>query len=401
MKVLVINCGSSSLKYQLIDMDGEKVLCKGLCERIGMESSMITHEANGHKATTPAIFPTHTEAFAEVVKKMTTGEGKCINDVSEIDAIGHRVVHGGEKFKESCLITDEVIETIRELSPLAPLHNPAGILGIEAARKVFGNVPMVAVFDTAFHSTMPPKAYMYAIPYEYYEKYGVRRYGFHGTSHKYVSQQAAEMLGRPLEELRLITCHLGNGSSICAINGGKSFDTSMGFTPLDGLPMGTRAGNIDPAIIEFLAEHEHMDAHEVINILNKKSGMLGISGVSSDFRDLDAAVADGNARAALAKDMFNLSVKKIIGSYVAEMGGVDAIIFTAGVGENDRSVRWDVCEHLEYLGIKIDPEKNKYRGKQMDISIDWARVRVLVIPTNEELMIAKDTERLVNEAKAQ
>ena len=401
MKILVINCGSSSLKYQLIDMDGEKVLCKGLCERIGMESSMITHEANGTKATTPAIFPTHTEAFAEVVKKMTTGAGKCINDVSEIDAIGHRVVHGGEKFKSSCLITDEVIETLRELSPLAPLHNPAGILGIEAARKVFGNIPMVAVFDTAFHSTMPPKAYMYAIPYEYYEKYGVRRYGFHGTSHKYVSQQAAEMLGRPLEELRLITCHLGNGSSICAINGGKSFDTSMGFTPLDGLPMGTRAGNIDPAIIEFLAEHEHMDAHEVINILNKKSGMLGISGVSSDFRDLDAAVADGNARAALAKDMFNLSVKKIIGSYVAEMGGVDAIIFTAGVGENDRSVRWDVCEHLEYLGIKIDPEKNKYRGKQMDISIDWARVRVLVIPTNEELMIAKDTERLVNEAKAQ
>ena len=399
MKVLVINCGSSSLKYQLIDMDGEKVLCKGLCERIGMESSMITHEANGHKATTPAIFPTHTEAFAEVVKKMTTGEGKCINDVSEIDAIGHRVVHGGEKFKSSCLITDEVIETLRELSPLAPLHNPAGILGIEAARKVFGNIPMVAVFDTAFHSTMPPKAYMYAIPYEYYEKYGVRRYGFHGTSHKYVSQQAAEMLGRPLEELRLITCHLGNGSSICAINGGKSFDTSMGFTPLDGLPMGTRAGNIDPAIIEFLAEHENMDAHEVINILNKKSGMLGISGVSSDFRDLDTAVADGNARAALAKDMFNLSVKKIIGSYVAEMGGVDAIIFTAGVGENDRSVRWDVCEHLEYLGIKIDPEKNKYRGKQMDISIDWARVRVLVIPTNEELMIAKDTERLVSAAQ--
>ena len=399
MKVLVINCGSSSLKYQLIDMDGEKVLCKGLCERIGMESSMITHEANGHKATTPAIFPTHTEAFAEVVKKMTTGEGKCINDVSEIDAIGHRVVHGGEKFKASCLITDDVINTIRELSPLAPLHNPAGILGIEAARKVFGNIPMVAVFDTAFHSTMPPKAYMYAIPYEYYEKYGVRRYGFHGTSHKYVSQQAAEMLGRPLEELRLITCHLGNGSSICAINGGKSFDTSMGFTPLDGLPMGTRAGNIDPAIIEFLAEHENMDAHEVINILNKKSGMLGISGVSSDFRDLDAAVADGNARAALAKDMFNLSVKKIIGSYVAEMGGVDAIIFTAGVGENDRSVRWDVCEHLEYLGIKIDPEKNKYRGKQMDISIDWARVRVLVIPTNEERMIAKDTERLVSAAQ--
>ena len=322
--------------------------------------------------------------------------------MSEIDAVGHRVVHGGEFFSDSVIITEKVLKAIEDCVPLAPLHNPPNLTGIQACREVMGpDVPMVAVFDTAFHQTMPQSHYMYAIPYEYYEKYKIRRYGFHGTSHKYVSQQAAEMLGRPLEELRLITCHLGNGSSICAINGGKSFDTSMGFTPLDGLPMGTRAGNIDPAIIEFLAEHEHMDAHEVINILNKKSGMLGISGVSSDFRDLDAAVADGNARAALAKDMFNLSVKKIIGSYVAEMGGVDAIIFTAGVGENDRSVRWDVCEHLEYLGIKIDPEKNKYRGKQMDISIDWARVRVLVIPTNEELMIAKDTERLVNEAKAQ
>ena len=401
MKVLVINCGSSSLKYQLIDMDGEKVLCKGLCERIGMESSMITHEANGHKATTPAIFPTHTEAFAEVVKKMTTGEGKCINDVSEIDAIGHRVVHGGEKFKSSCLITDEVIETLRELSPLAPLHNPAGILGIEAARKVFGNIPMVAVFDTAFHSTMPPKAYMYAIPYEYYEKYGVRRYGFHGTSHRYVSQRCAEILGKPIEDLKIVSCHLGNGSSITAIDGGKSVDTSMGLTPLAGLPMGTRSGDMDAGIMEFIMKKYDMSMADMMTTLNKKSGVLGISGVSSDFRDLDAAVADGNARAALAKDMFNLSVKKIIGSYVAEMGGVDAIIFTAGVGENDRSVRWDVCEHLEYLGIKIDPEKNKYRGKQMDISIDWARVRVLVIPTNEELMIAKDTERLVNEAKAQ
>ena len=253
MKVLVINCGSSSLKYQLIDMDGEKVLCKGLCERIGMESSMITHEANGHKATTPAIFPTHTEAFAEVVKKMTTGEGKCINDVSEIDAIGHRVVHGGEKFKESCLITDEVIETIRELSPLAPLHNPAGILGIEAARKVFGNIPMVAVFDTAFHSTMPPKAYMYAIPYEYYEKYGVRRYGFHGTSHKYVAHKAAEYLEEPIERLKLITCHLGNGSSIAAVDQGKVVDTSMGMTPLAGLMMGTRCGDLDPSVVNYLS----------------------------------------------------------------------------------------------------------------------------------------------------
>ena len=401
MKILVINCGSSSLKYQLIDMDGEKVLCKGLCERIGMESSMITHEANGHKATTPAIFPTHTEAFGEVFKKMTTGEGKVIDSADEIDAIGHRVVHGGEKFKQSCLITPDVIQAIHDLSPLAPLHNPAAILGIEASYKTFGaDKPNVAVFDTAFHSTMPPKAYMYAIPYDYYEKYGVRRYGFHGTSHKYVSHRAAEYLEEPIERLKLITCHLGNGSSIAAIDGGKSVDTSMGFTPIDGLPMGTRSGNIDPSIIEFLAEHENMSAAEVINILNKKSGMLGISGVSSDFRDLDVAINEGNNRAALAKDMFNTSVKKIIGSYIAEMGGVDAIIFTAGVGENDRSVRWDVCEHMEYLGIKIDPEKNKYRGRQMDISIDYARVRVLVIPTNEELVIAQDTERLVKEAQA-
>ncbi len=272
MKILVINCGSSSLKYQLIDMDGEKVLCKGLCERIGMESSMITHEANGHKATTPAIFPTHTEAFAEVVKKMTTGEGKCIDDVSEISAIGHRVVHGGEKFKASCLITDEVINTIRELSPLAPLHNPAGILGIEAARKVFGNVPMVAVFDTAFHSTMPPKAYMYAIPYEYYEKYGVRRYGFHGTSHKYVAHKAAEYLEEPIERLKLITCHLGNGSSIAAVDQGKVVDTSMGMTPLAGLMMGTRCGDLDPSVVNYLKYTLNITGHELDEILNKKSG---------------------------------------------------------------------------------------------------------------------------------
>ena len=406
MKILVINCGSSSLKYQLMDMSDLSVLCKGVIERIGMTinggEKNVSVKVNGQKFEYDKELPTHTDAFNEVKHILCESEHKVIDSMKEIDAVGHRIVQGGDIYTHSVLVDDTVVENLRKLSPLAPLHNPGHIQGYEACKAVVGpDVPQVVVFDTAFHSTMPPKAYMYAIPYEYYEKYGVRRYGFHGTSHKYVSQQAAEMLGRPLEELRLITCHLGNGSSICAINGGKSFDTSMGFTPLDGLPMGTRAGNIDPAIIEFLAEHEHMDAHEVINILNKKSGMLGISGVSSDFRDLDAAVADGNARAALAKDMFNLSVKKIIGSYVAEMGGVDAIIFTAGVGENDRSVRWDVCEHLEYLGIKIDPEKNKYRGKQMDISIDWARVRVLVIPTNEELMIAKDTERLVNEAKAQ
>ena len=403
MNVLVINAGSSSLKYQLFNMDNKAVLAKGLCERIGIDGRLTHTNPNKeekYKADVP--MKDHADAIRAVINILIDKEWGVIESMSEIDAVGHRVVHGGEYFADSVLINDEVIKAIEACVPLAPLHNTANLIGISACKDVMGeNIPQVAVFDTAFHQTMPPEHYMYALPYEYYEKYKIRRYGFHGTSHKYVSQQASEMLGIPIENLRLVTCHLGNGSSIAAIKGGKSMDTSMGFTPLAGLPMGTRAGNIDPAIISFLCDHEHKHADEIIDILNKKSGMLGISGVSSDFRDLDAAVADGNARAALAKDMFNLSVKKIIGSYVAEMGGVDAIIFTAGVGENDRSVRWDVCEHLEYLGIKIDPEKNKYRGKQMDISIDWARVRVLVIPTNEELMIAKDTERLVNEAKAQ
>mgnify|MGYP000329158613 CR=1 FL=1 len=320
MKVLVINCGSSSLKYQLIDMEGEKVLCKGLCERIGMESSMITHEANGQKATTPAIFPTHTEAFTEVVKKMTTGAGKVIDSVSEIDAIGHRVVHGGEKFKESCLITPEVVKAIHDLSPLAPLHNPAAILGIEASYKVFGqDKPNVAVFDTAFHSTMPPKAYMYAIPYEYYEKYGVRRYGFHGTSHKYVSHRAAEFLEEPIERLKLITCHLGNGSSIAAVDQGKVIDTSMGMTPLAGLMMGTRCGDLDPSVVNYLKYNLEITGHELDEILNKKSGLLGVSGVSSDKRDVEDAAMNGNKRAQLASDMLNYQIKKTIGSYIAAM----------------------------------------------------------------------------------
>ena len=395
MKILVINCGSSSLKYQLIDMDGEKVLCKGLCERIGMESSMITHDANGHKATTPAIFPTHTEAFAEVVKKMTTGEGKCIDDVSEISAIGHRVVHGGEKFKASCLITDEVINTIRELSPLAPLHNPAGILGIEAARKVFGNVPMVAVFDTAFHSTMPPKAYMYAIPYEYYEKYSIRRYGFHGTSHRFISGRYTELTGR---KDRLIVCHLGNGSSITAVKDGKCLDTSMGLTPLDGFIMGTRCGGIDPSIVTFLMNKEGLTADEMSDIMNKKSGFLGVSGISSDCRDLIAAAGEGNHRAQLALDMLVYQIKKFIGGYAAAMGGVDAIAFTGGIGENDGNLRKEVCENMEYLGIKFDEEKNKVRGEQK-ISADDSKVEVWVIPTNEELLIARDTVEIVNKAK--
>ena len=397
MKVLVINCGSSSLKYQLIDMDGEKVLCKGLCERIGMESSMITHEANGHKATTPAIFPTHTEAFAEVVKKMTTGEGKCINDVSEIDAIGHRVVHGGEKFKESCLITDEVIETIRELSPLAPLHNPAGILGIEAARKVFGNIPMVAVFDTAFHSTMPPKAYMYAIPYEYYEKYGVRRYGFHGTSHKFVAREGAKLAGLDINNSKIITCHIGNGGSITAVLNGKSYDTSMGFSPVDGLVMGTRCGNVDPSAVTFIGEKEQMSYAEVNNMLNKQSGVFGVSGVSSDMRDIDKAYEEGNPRAILARDMYCLRIKKFVGEYAAEMGGVDLIVFTGGVGENSPETRKEVCEGLEFMGVHFDRKINEgLRGENKIISAADSKVKVAVVPTNEELVIATDTYEIVN-----
>ena len=396
MKVLVINCGSSSLKYQLIDMDGEKVLCKGLCERIGMESSMITHEANGTKATTPAIFPTHTEAFAEVVKKMTTGAGKCINDVSEIDAIGHRVVHGGEKFKSSCLITDEVINTLRELSPLAPLHNPAGILGIEAARKVFGNIPMVAVFDTAFHSTMPPKAYMYAIPYEYYEKYGVRRYGFHGTSHRYVSRRACEFLGIDYEKTKIITVHVGGGGSITAIKDGKSIDTSMGLTPVEGLVMGTRSGDVDLGAITYLMDKLGLSVADLNTIINKKSGVLGVSGVSSDMRDIEDAIAKGNERAKLALDMFEYRLLKYIGAYTAALNGVDLIVFTGGIGENQVITREYICKGLNYLGVKFNKELNaKTRGEEVEISTPDSKVRVVVIPTDEELTIATDTMNLV------
>ena len=398
MKILVINCGSSSLKYQLIDMEGEKVLCKGLCERIGMESSMITHEANGHKATTPAIFPTHTEAFTEVVKKMTTGEGKVIDSVSEIDAIGHRVVHGGEKFKESCLITPEVVKAIHDLSPLAPLHNPAAILGIEASYKVFGeDKPNVAVFDTAFHSTMPPKAYMYAIPYEYYEKYGVRRYGFHGTSHKFVAREGAKLAGLDINNSKIITCHIGNGGSITAVLNGKSYDTSMGFSPVDGLVMGTRCGNVDPSAVTFIGEKEQMSYAEVNNMLNKQSGVFGVSGVSSDMRDIDKAYEEGNPRAILARDMYCLRIKKFVGEYAAEMGGVDLIVFTGGVGENSPETRKEVCEGLEFMGVHFDRKINEgLRGENKIISAADSKVKVAVVPTNEELVIATDTYEIVN-----
>ena len=398
MKVLVINAGSSSLKYQLIDMETEAVLAKGLCERIGID---------GHLKHTPLVggkpvfnediaLPTHSEAIAAVIDKLTSAEYGVVASMSEIDAVGHRVVHGGEKFASSVRITDEVMKALEDCTPFAPLHNPANITGINACTAVMGkDVPQVAVFDTAFHQTMPAKAYMYALPYEYYEKDKVRRYGFHGTSHKYVSGRAAAMLGKKPEELKLISCHLGNGSSVTAIDGGKSVDTSMGFTPLAGLPMGTRSGDLDAGILQYLMNKYGMNIDEMLNILNKKSGVLGISGVSSDFRDLEAAAPQGNQRAQLALDSFDYNVKKLIGAYAAAMGGVDAIIFTAGVGENGPDTRANVVSGLEFMGVKIDPEKNNTRGKEVDVATDDSKVRVLVIPTNEELMIAMDTAAIV------
>ena len=396
MNVLVINAGSSSLKYQLLNPDTQEILAKGLCERIGIDGK-FTYKPTGKTAVKAAdvAMPTHSEAIQTVLNALVDKDNGVIASMKEIDAVGHRVVHGGEKFAKSVLITDEVMATIEECNPLAPLHNPANIIGIRACQQLMPGTPMVAVFDTAFHQTMPPVAYTYALPYEYYEQDKVRRYGFHGTSHKYVSQRAAAMLGKPIEELKLISCHLGNGSSITAINGGKSVDTSMGFTPLAGLPMGTRAGDLDAGILQYLMNKHGMNIDEMLNVLNKKSGVEGISAISSDFRDLESAEAEGNQRAELALRVFDYSVKKYIGAYAAAMGGVDAVIFTAGVGENGPETRESACAGLEFLGIKIDPEKDKVRGKEMDVSADDAKVRVLVIPTNEELMIAMDTAAIV------
>ena len=396
MNVLVINAGSSSLKYQLLNPDTQEILAKGLCERIGIDGK-FTYKPTGKTAVKAAdvAMPTHSEAIQTVLNALVDKDNGVIASMKEIDAVGHRVVHGGEKFAKSVLITDEVMATIEECNPLAPLHNPANIIGIRACQQLMPGTPMVAVFDTAFHQTMPPVAYTYALPYEYYEQDKVRRYGFHGTSHKYVSQRAAAMLGKPIEELKLISCHLGNGSSITAIDGGKSVDTSMGFTPLAGLPMGTRAGDLDAGILQYLMNKHGMNIDEMLNVLNKKSGVEGISAISSDFRDLENAEAQGNQRAELALRVFDYSVKKYIGAYAAAMGGVDAVIFTAGVGENGPETRESVCAGLEFLGIKIDPEKDKVRGKEMDVSADDAKVRVLVIPTNEELMIAMDTAAIV------
>ncbi len=395
MKILVINCGSSSLKYQLIDSASEKVLAKGLCERIGIEGSQITHTGKGEKKTTVTPMDDHTKAVSLVIEKLTDPEVGVISSLEEIDAVGHRVVHGGESFKGSVVINDEVIKAIEECNDLAPLHNPANLIGIRSCMELMPGVPMVAVFDTAFHQTMPKEAYLYGIPLEYYEKYKIRRYGFHGTSHDFVSARTAELLGKKREDLKIIVCHLGNGASISAVKNGKCIDTSMGLTPLEGLIMGTRSGDLDPAIISFIAEKEGLSASEVVNICNKKSGVLGLSGgLSSDFRDLGNAAAEGNDKAETALDAWSYRVAKYVGAYIAAMNGVDAIAFTAGVGENNIDARSRVCEHLGYLGITIDKEANSKRGEEITISTPDSKVAVMVVPTDEELAIARETERL-------
>ena len=398
MNVLVINAGSSSLKYQLLNPETGELLAKGLCERIGIDGKFTYKPQVAGKQTLDAIdvaMPTHAEAIEAVLSALVDEKNGVVASMSEIDAVGHRVVHGGEKFAESVVITDEVMDAIYECNPLAPLHNPANLIGIRACQEKMPGVPNVAVFDTAFHQTMPPKAFTYAIPYEYYQKDKMRRYGFHGTSHRYVSQRCAEILGKPIEELKIVSCHLGNGSSITAVDGGKSVDTSMGLTPLAGLPMGTRSGDMDAGIMEYLMKQYNLSMDEMMTILNKKSGVLGISGVSSDFRDLDDAAAEGNQRAALAVEVFAYKVRKMIGEYAAAMGGVDAVIFTAGVGENSADLRLRFVDGLQFMGISIDPEKNNFRGEERIVSPEGSPVKVLVIPTNEELMIAKDTAELV------
>ena len=398
MKILVINCGSSSLKYQLFDMDTEAVLAKGNCEKIGDETSFIGGSANGEKFETKVFMSNHTEAFLQVKKALTEGATKVIDDLSEISAIGHRIVQGGALFNESVLVTDKVIEGIESLCDLAPLHNPAHIQGIRACIDVFGaELPQVVVFDNAFHSTMPPEAYIFPIPYEYYEKYAVRRYGFHGTSHRFVSARCAEVMGKNIEDLKIVTCHLGNGSSITAVKGGKCIDTSMGLTPLDGFIMGTRCGAVDPSVITYLQQKEGWTPAETDKILNKKSGVLGISGVGSDDRDVSAAEANGDERAHLARSIQKYQVRKLIGSYVAAMNGVDAIVFTGGIGENTIDLRADVCNNLGYLGVELDAEANEImrRGKEGEISTANSKVKVYVLPTNEELVIARDTKAIV------
>ncbi|MFC0474161.1 acetate kinase [Robertmurraya beringensis] len=391
-KVIAINAGSSSLKFQLFEMPNEDVITKGLIERIGLKDSIFTISVNGEKVEEVTDIPDHAVAVKMLLNKLT--ESGIIKSLEEINGIGHRVVHGGEEFNDSVLITDEVLTKIEELSELAPLHNPANITGIRAFQQVLPNVPAVAVFDTAFHQTMPESSFLYSLPYEYYKEYGIRKYGFHGTSHKYVSERAAELLGRPLEQLRLISCHLGNGASIAAIEGGKSIDTSMGFTPLAGVTMGTRSGNIDPALIPFIMEKTGNSADEVLDILNKKSGMLGVSGFSSDLRDIELEAEKGNERAELALEVFGNRIHKYIGSYASRMYGVDAIIFTAGIGENSQAIRARVLQGLEFMGVYWDPALNKTRGEEAFINYPHSPVKVIVIPTNEEVMIARDVVKL-------
>ncbi|MBQ1352817.1 MAG: acetate kinase [Firmicutes bacterium] len=401
MKVLVINCGSSSLKYQVLDMTNESLQAKGLVERIGMEGSVITHEkiGNDDKFVLRTPMEDHKAAIALVLDAITDDVHGVVKSMDEIGAVGHRVVHAGEKYAESVLIDDDVIEVLEDCIDLAPLHNPPNLLGIAACKELMPDTPMVAVFDTAFHQTMPPESYIYALPYEYYQKYGIRRYGFHGTSHKYVAERAADIMNVNLDDLKIITCHLGNGASVSAIKRGVCIDTSMGFTPLEGLVMGTRSGDIDPAIVNFIADKEGLSQEEANEILNKKSGVLGISGVSSDFRDIEAAAEDGNERALLALKVFAHKVRFYIGAYIAEMNGVDAIVFTAGVGENDIAMRDIICNDLGNLNIKLDLVKNKVRGKELIISRDDSRVKIILIPTNEELMIARDTYNIVTKRK--
>ncbi|PEJ31769.1 acetate kinase [Bacillus pseudomycoides] len=393
-KIIAINAGSSSLKFQLFEMPSETVLTKGLVERIGLEDSIFTITVNGEKQTEVTNIPDHGVAVNILLNKLT--ENGIVKSLDEISGIGHRVVHGGEKFDDSALITDEVLAEIENLSELAPLHNPAHVVGIKAFQAVLPNVPAVAVFDTAFHQTMPEESFLYSLPYEYYEKYGIRKYGFHGTSHKYVTQRAAELLDRPLESLRLLSCHLGNGASIAAVEGGKSIDTSMGFTPLAGVTMGTRSGNLDPALIPYIMQKTGQSVEEVLNVLNKKSGMLGLSGFSSDLRDIEQAEKEGNHRAEVALDVFVERIHKYIGSYAARMKGVDAIIFTAGIGENSTLIRERVLEGLEFMGVYFDPKRNNIHGEEAFISFPHSPVKIIVIPTDEEVMIARDVLRLGN-----
>ncbi|OAA82740.1 acetate kinase [Clostridium ljungdahlii] len=395
MKILVVNCGSSSLKYQLIDMQDEEVVAKGLVERIGMDGSILTHKVNGEKFVTEQPMEDHKVAIQLVLNALVDKKHGVIKDMSEISAVGHRVLHGGKKYAASILIDENVMKAIEECIPLGPLHNPANIMGIDACKKLMPNTPMVAVFDTAFHQTMPDYAYMYAIPYDLSEKYDIRKYGFHGTSHRFVSIEAAKLLKKDPKDLKLITCHLGNGASICAVNQGKAVDTTMGLTPLAGLVMGTRCGDIDPAIIPFVMKRTGMSVDEMDTLMNKKSGILGVSGVSSDFRDVEEAANSGNDRAKLALNMYYHKVKSFIGAYVAVLNGADAIIFTAGLGENSATSRSTICKGLSYFGIKIDEEKNKKRGEALEISTPDSKIKVLVIPTNEELMIARDTKEIV------